>query len=240
MYQIAVCDDERETGSRIRDLVESALREQGVDAAITVYQAPSEVLADLRNNDRRYDLYLLDILMGDENGVELARALRSTGSRAKLIFITSSPDFWRDGYKVEASDYLLKPVDPVELSQVLSRLLKGPDMVTLRLLSGGTVLLPADGICWAEAFDHTTQVHTATEDYAVLGTLGEVAKNLPGEKFFRCHRSYLVNLDRVAQVERTSLHLTDGTRIPVSRGNAQKIQEAIIRNAEGSIPLLHQ
>lgn len=240
MYQIAICDDDQAAGSQIRDMAKLALREQGIDAAFTVYQSPSKLLADLWNAGCQYDLYLLDILMGDENGVELARTLRSMGSRAKLVFITSSPDFWRDGYKVEASDYLLKPVDPAELSQVLNRLLKGPDTVTFRSVSGSTVLIPVNNICWAEVFDHTVQIHTVTGDYTIPSTLGEVEKYLPGEKFFRCHRSYLVNLDFVDQVERTSLHLTVGARLPISRGNARDIQEAIIRNAEGSILMPHK
>lgn len=237
MYQIAICDDDQAAGDHIRTMTELALRERCIHAVLTVYQAPAQLLDDLRQGGRRYDLYLLDILMGDENGMDLARTLRAMGECAKLVFITSSPDFWRDGYQVQASDYLLKPVDPADLSEVLHRLLKEPNTLTLRLVSGSAATVAVDSIRWAEAFDHTTQVHTATGSYTALGTLGGLAKALPGEKFFRCHRSYLVNLDCVAQVDRASLHLMDGTRIPLSRGSMHKLQKAIIRNAEDSLPL---
>ena len=235
MYQIALCDGDPKEVEQIHGITERVLREGGIEAAITVYESPLQLLKDLHNSRHQYDLYLIDILMGNASGVELAHALRSMGIQARSVFISNSQDFWRDGYKVEASDYLLKPVDSEELSQVLRRLLKAANVVALRVASGRTISVSAESISWAEAFDHTTEVHTINGNYTVLSTLGEVEKGLPRGRFYRCHRSYLVNLDYVEQVDRTSLRLIDGTRIPVSRGNSQKIKEAIIYNAEGSI-----
>ena len=86
MSQIAICDDDFIAGNQIRSMAELAPREHGIKASCQVYQSPAVLLAELRSG-LRYDLYLLDILMGAENGVELARTLRAGGNRAKLVFV---------------------------------------------------------------------------------------------------------------------------------------------------------
>ena len=234
-HYIAVCDDDPEVLDEITSLVRAALAADS--AEIDRFSSGETLLQTLRQEPDRYDLLLLDILMGELNGVELARTLRSGGNRTRLVFVTSSREFVLDGYKVEASDYLLKPVDPAELTETLSRLLRRPSAAEFKTPGESALLIIPDDIRWAEAFDHTTRLHTAGGEHMVLGTLGEAAEKLPKEKFMRCHRSYLVNLDYVCQVGRTELHLTDGVRIPISRGSSGRVREALIQNCEASLSL---
>lgn len=235
MYNVAVCDDDVNEAWEVYTIVDKYLSESDVDAQLNLYNSPEELMHDVKIQGRRYDLFLLDILMGQANGVTVAKELRALGIRSKLVFITSSPDFWREGYKVEACDYLLKPVDAVELCSVVGKLLKGPSMIRVKLVAGDSVLLSADGIYWAEAFDHRTQLHTDRGDFMISGTLGDLEKLLPDNKFFRCHRSYLVNLDRVTQTGRKELSLGGGKKVPISRGLSDKLQEAMLRNVMGRI-----
>lgn len=233
---IAVCDDEEQAGRQVCALVSQVLLQKNMDASLSLFQSPQALMDSMAAT--RYDLFLLDILMGNQNGIALAQALRARGSQAKLIFITSSRDFAYESYRVRADDYLLKPITAEALAEALERLLKFRDLLALKTLNGGVHPIPRDEIAWAEVRDHTVQIHTAAEVVSVRGTLDEIARMLPQKDFIRCQRSYLVNLDFVAEVDARSVRLLDGTRIPISRSLARTVKEAVIQHTEDNIPFL--
>ena len=234
MYQIAICDDRREDRAHLQTLLRQVLRDRHIEAELTLYPGAGALLQDLAGGRGPYDLYLLDILMGEENGMELARALRERGDQGRLVFITSSRDYAVDGFEIGADNYLLKPVTAEKLSQAMARLLKSRNTVTFYAETGGLLPLPADTILWAEAFSHTICLHTTAKSVSVRGPLEDARQRLAAYGFVRCHRSYLVNLAYVAEIGRREVLLTDGSRVPVSRGGAQALQEALMHYVESS------
>ena len=87
MYQVAVCDDNIKEGQHTLALAKQILLDRSIDASFSLFISPKDLLEDIKKNSRKFDLLLLDILMGKTDGIQLAQALRDEGSRAALIYI---------------------------------------------------------------------------------------------------------------------------------------------------------
>ena len=143
------------------------------------------------------------------------------------MFVTAHAEYAVDAFAVEAFDYLLKPVDPERLARVLERLRErshenaAPLEKVAVVVGGGTELLDPDQIHYAQAEGDYSRVHTYDRAYLCTVSLGDLGERL-GPRFARIHRSYLVNLAKVAGVRRASdrfrLQLADEARTELAGG----------------------
>ena len=174
-------------------------------------------------------MLLLDIEMDGMDGVELAKAVRRDNDDIQIVFVTGYADYIAEGYEVSALHYLTKPVDEGKLFQVLTRavgrLRRNEPALTLEL-PGETVRLPLGKIRYLEVAHNYVTVH-AGRDYAVKRPLGELEQELDG-RFFRAGRSFILNLAFVRRASRTEAELTTGERVPLPRGQYEKLNRAII------------
>lgn len=178
-----------------------------------------------------YDILLLDIEMGAMDGVQLAKKLRQTNQAVQIVFITGFPDFMAEGYEVSALHYLMKPVSKEKLFEVLDKAARNLDKQEKRLLitfDRQTEFVPLSKITYIEAQKQYVVVHTEDREYRMKASLTETEKELD-EYFFRCQRSFNVNLRHVLRINGDTVELKNGTLVPISRGMAQKIGKEIIR-----------
>ena len=195
-----------------------------------------EALALLR--DRRYDVVFLDVEMPGASGLETAPSVRDRRDAPAIVFVTAHAEYAVEAFAVEAFDYLLKPIDPDRLARVVERLrersqenvVQAPAKVPVVGGSGGTELLDRDQIHFVQADGDYSRVHTYDRSYLSTASLGELEERL-GPRFARIHRSYLVNLAKVAGVRRASsdrfrLQLADRTRteLDVSRRQSREVR----------------
>ena len=115
MIRVAICEDDESQINALKKM----LTEWNSCTIISEYNSAEQFLFNYP--DISCHLLLLDIEMGDMNGMELARELRARGDMLPIIFITGFSEYIGDGYDVEALHYLLKPVDKIKLFQVLDR-----------------------------------------------------------------------------------------------------------------------
>lgn len=108
-YRIAICDDEPEQSSALREIVDGWGRMTGAECRVSVFPS-AEAFRFAYEDDSAYDILLLDVEMKGMTGIELARRLRAEGCRAEIVFITSHFEFVGEGYEVDALHYLQKPV----------------------------------------------------------------------------------------------------------------------------------
>lgn len=235
MYQIAICDDLVQDRTHIYNIATEVFDRLGIPAAVSLFDSARALLDDISSRDSQYDLFLLDVLMDDQNGVELAEALRRQGNRSRLIFITVSRDYAIDGYKVSADDYLLKPLTIEALMTSVKRLIKENNVVAFKNLNGSVRLVSADKIHWAEIYGHTIHVHMLNDSFAVRDTLDNLANLLPSPDFVRCHRSYIINLNHVQEINKTKVMLAGGHQLPISRRYSADVQQAVVAHTEESI-----
>lgn len=227
-YRFAICDDEAEYAEYIGRLATRWARQAG--ASVEIERFPSAEAFLFRWEERRdFDVLLLDIEMTGMNGVALARAVRQDNDDVQIVFITGYTDYIAEGYEVSALHYLTKPVNEGKLFQVLtravSRLARNEPVLTLEL-PGEVVRLPLGRIRYLEVLHNYVTVH-AEQDYTVKRPLGELEKGLDS-RFFRVGRSYIVNLACIRRVARTEAELSTGERIPLPRGQYDKLNRAII------------
>jgi CheY-like chemotaxis protein len=119
LYRIAICDDEPLFAESLHSQVDDVLFRYEIQYCVTVFSDPRELLSELLRNPDAFHLVLLDIMMENMNGIDLARALRESKSRAGIIFITANSSFALEGYAVRPIQYLLKPADPVKLREAI-------------------------------------------------------------------------------------------------------------------------
>ena len=156
------------------------------------------------------------------NGVELAKKIREEEDNdlIQIVFITGLPDFIAEGYEVSALHYLMKPVKEDKLAEVLDkareRINYAPRTIVLSK-KAGKVRVRLDDIIYAEVLSHKITLHVNSGTEEIYMRISDLEEILDGG-FFRCHRSYIVNMRYVHRVTKTAMALEDGREVPLSRG----------------------
>ena len=227
-YKIAICDDLDADRQYVLNMVERWAVSAGHVVHTDNYSSAENFLFHYAE-ESDYDILLLDIEMGDMDGVTMAKQLRENNDTVQIIFITGYSDYILEGYEVAALHYLMKPVKEEKLCSVLDRavekLSKNEKVLNFEI-GGEMIRVPIYQIRYADVFGNYVTIH-AVSDVTVKMTLGELEKQLD-ERFYRAGRSCVVNLTQVSRVTKTEIKLMDGTVIPLPRGAYDGINRAII------------
>ena len=227
-YKIAICDDSAGDREYITALTRQWAERSGYLLKLSQFASAEHFLFEYSDKSD-YDILLLDIEMGEIDGVSLAKHLRRENETLQIIFVTGYSDYISEGYEVAALNYLMKPVKEDKLLAVLDRaadrLHKAERVLTLEL-GGEIVRVPLRRIRYIDVCLNYATVH-AQKDYTVKKPLGEIAAALD-ERFYRVGRSAIVNLTYVSRVTKTDIFLNDGVAVPLPRGAYEGINRAII------------
>lgn len=225
---IAICEDVPTQ----REYITGLLHTWAAHNVHTIHVSPfptAERFLSAYEDGFRPDLLLLDIEMPGQSGMDLARRLRQIHDDTPIAFLTGYSDYMQEGYEVSALHYLLKPVSAQELSRVLDRaleLLRHQRKFLLCVLDGLSRKVYFDEIQYVEVMSHTATLHLDGGDEVSLHrTIRELERQL-GSGFCRCHRSFLVNLAQIRQLERSDILLDSGAEIPMSRRLAPSVHQA--------------
>lgn len=229
-YRIAICDDEQNQIEYITSIVTSWSNHKGHSCEIRTFASAEAFLFEYEE-DKAYDILLLDVEMKNMNGIELAKRIRKDNNRAEIIFITSHFEFVGEGYEVDALHYLIKPISAEKLTQVLTKaaekLSVEPPSVVISC-EGETVKLYEADILYVESFLHYIVIHTKDKEYKIKENIS-VFENKVSDVFYRIHRSYLVSLKYITRISRTSVNIGN-TELPLSRGKYDNINRAFIEH----------
>ena len=216
--RIAVCDDEKIMLRQLSQYLTQIQDETGEQYDLSYFASSEELLEHMPKD---VQVILLDISMGRMTGMECARALRAKGCEAAIIFITNLTEYALEGYEVRAFAFLPKPVLYAELKDRLVQCFARMDQQHKAVLpvetDEGIEMLFIDDILYAEVYQHETSF--ALPDKRITGAvqLSQVEERLAPHGFFRCHRSYLVNMAQIKRIGVDGAVMPDGTMIPVSR-----------------------
>lgn len=176
-----------------------------------VGEAESGEAAILKALQLQPDVVFLDVEMPKMNGIEVAKTLVEFKKVPLIIFATAYPQFAAEAFRINATDYLLKPYDEGQLEQTIARIEKAlytaPLADTaekpgkLAVETGGDIdyILPKE-ILYIYRDEKVTKIITQTSDYEVRTTLKELESRLVPYSFFRIHKGYLVNLKYVSRL----------------------------------------
>ena len=229
-YRIAICDDEQNQIEYITSIVTSWSNHKGHSCEIRTFASAEAFLFEYEE-DKAYDILLLDVEMKNMNGIELAKRIRKDSNHAEIIFITSHFEFVGEGYEVDALHYLIKPISADKLTQVLTKatekLSVEPPSVVI-FCESETVKLYETDILYVESFLHYIVIHTKDKEYKIKENIS-VFDNRVSNDFYRIHRSYLVSLKYITRISRTSVNIGN-TELPLSRGKYDNINRAFIEH----------
>lgn len=231
MLSIAICEDETYLLEELRKKAEVYLKTRHYPARIHTFTTGEDLLKE----QRPFDLILLDMVLPGMNGLETAKRL---SSKSRIIFITSYREYAVDAFEVEAVHYLLKPVKEERLYQAMDRALirsgQADDRSLALIKSGKTQILPIRDILYCEVFDHRVCIHTAQDNYEYSGTLDMLEGKLDG-RFFRCHRSYLINMGCVAGQEKGTALVSNGDRVLISRRKQAEFMQRLLDSLKNEV-----
>lgn len=229
-YKIAICDDERDQIEYIASIVASWSAHKGHNCEMRTFASAEAFLFEYEE-DKAYDILLLDVEMKTMNGIELANRIRKDNNRAEIIFITSHFEFIGEGYEVDALHYLIKPISAEKLSQVLTKAVEKLSVEPLSVViscDGETVKLYESDILYVESILHYIVIHTQDKEYKIKENIS-LFENKLSDDFYRIHRSYLVSLKHLTRIARTFVNIGN-TELPLSRGKYDDINRAFIEH----------
>lgn len=228
---IAVCDDEHQQAEYTKMLVNRWANDNNIPINIEMFGSAEHFKAAWDEN-KRFDILLLDIQMSGQNGVELAREIRLSDAKLAIIFITGFADYMSEGYDVSALHYLMKPIKENKLFEVLDKAMINIENETEKILAVSInredIFIPHRDIIYIESSLHYIIINTKKEQYKVKMPLAEIEENLGGG-FFKCTRSFIVGLRYIRRISKAEVILTNGVSVPLGRGLYQDINKAFIK-----------
>lgn len=236
MIHIAVCDDEKCMSEKIEKLAKDFFRKKNTDILVVQYSSGEKLL----KSNERIDLLFLDIGMEGMDGIETAKLLRAHGYKGFLVFITVLKEMVFQSFEVQPFDYLVKPVQEEQFERTMERLFLSiqdrlsPEIVNLLVQKRyESTILSFQDIIYCEIIDRKVYLHLMSgEVIDYYERIENLEKKLDGS-FFRCHRSYLINLNHLKSYRNNSAYMADGTEIPVSRLRSKEFSNVILRHMKG-------
>lgn len=229
-YRVAIVDDSNIDAEYVQNILEAWAQDRQASVRSQRFVSAENFLFHYAE-EKNWDILLLDIEMGDVDGVELAKHLRKDNDTVQIVFITGYSDYISEGYEVAALHYLMKPVKVDKLFSVLDRAvekLKNNEKVLNLEIGGEMVRIPVYQIRYAAVMGNYVTIH-AVSDHTVKMTLSELENQLD-ERFYRVGRSCIVNLTAINRVTKTEIKLSDSTIIPLPRGAYEPLNRAIIQH----------
>lgn len=227
--KIAVCDDDRKDCIEIINNSKKILQEEKISHSIAAYDNAKVLLSDIQNGVI-FHILLLDVMMDEMDGMELARELRKMRNNAAIIFISKNREMALVGYEVSAARYLGKPLVEEKLKEALLYCSHNQQAKREILLptAQGKCRISISDIQYAEAFERGTRVVLSNESIECRLKFSEMVDMLPKPTFLLCHRAYLVNLSRVKYIRNYEFELKNGQIIPIGKGRYADIQKKFV------------
>ena len=225
---VAICEDSAAEYGELASLIDAG----GIPCSCEWFRTGAAFLE--RFYPGRYDLILMDIYMEGLTGVETVARLRERDGNVPVAFITTSLDHAMDGYRLRVSRYLHKPIQPEEVEETLRFAVREKRNLPGLLLSTrqGERHTPFHQIRYAEQSNHDLTVFlTGGRTLTMRERLDNLERRLPAPPFFRCHKSYLVNLTQVRCLdrERNAFEMNEGGAAYIRRPSLRAAAKALER-----------
>ncbi|HBG8290233.1 TPA: response regulator transcription factor [Clostridioides difficile] len=217
MYRIVICEDDITQIAFLRECILKSL--EGISSQIELFEFNSgEEL--LETNLEGIDIFFLDIKMLQLTGMDVAKIIRETNNTSEIIFITSIVDYIQEGYKVRAYRYLLKPIDFGDLNESILSCIS--DIIKKRenfmLIENKDIInkILINSIMYIEVRKKVLTIHTKNDTYYTKNSMDKIELELEKYNFFRCHKSYLINLEYIQFICKNTVVINDED-VPVSK-----------------------
>lgn len=226
-FHIAVCDDNPEDLKTVCDLTMQTLQKEAIPFELFCYESAKDLISAL-SDGLSFDLFLLDVMMPGQDGINLAALLRKRQLNLPIIFFSYNREMALNGYKVSAARYLAKPVKQEDLKEALLHCLSMNRREKGLLIPGsnGNERVFPHEILYIETQLRKSHIVLDKRDIVTTLLISQLETALAGQNFVRCHQGFLVNLSFIRTLKATELELLNGQKIPVSKHRIQNVRNA--------------
>lgn len=237
VIRIAICDDSSYMREETRKYILKYSFKHDFEYSLDEYDTGEKLII----SDKIYDLIFMDYRFEKTklDGVSIAKELRKKGMDATIIFLSSYPSVVFQTFEVGTFRFLVKPIEEDKFNDAINSFLMNmeEEHVLLVRINGMNHFIKENSISYVEGYGKYCIIHfiDKRENLECHETLASVESRLPFNHFFRCHKSFLVNLKYVDSYNRTNLILENGETILVSRNQYKEFTEAYSDYLSGRI-----
>lgn len=209
MLSFVICDDNLNILNKLHQMLESIFTKNNFEAVVS-FQSDNtdEILNYVKNNP--VNVVLLDInLKGDKSGLKLAEEIRKLKKNAYLIFTTGHLEYAMVAYKYKTFDYIAKPITYDRLEDTVIRLFEDINLSTKKYikLDNKNTIIDQDEVEFIKRDGMKLVFHTSSRDYDTYSSFAKFEGKLP-KNYIRCHKSYIVNISQIKDVDPVSCTIT--------------------------------
>lgn len=216
MYNVLLCDDNEVFLSETEKMITAEYK--GI-LNVTVSKTIAEALAEI--SEMNMDIAVLDIEMDKESGIDLARILNEKFPDCRIIYLTNHISYATDVYSTDHTYFVLKDDMDKNLPRAIEKAVNEKeaqknDFITVSSKDRKRVLKICD-ILYCERTGRTTTVFLKEETFVSLENLDKLYDMLSEKGFTKCHKSFIVNMDKVSEIFRNKYVFEGGKEVPISR-----------------------
>ena len=226
--KIAICDDSTMDLENLKNCLLEYFKAKNIPYSIDGFTDCNVLLNRIKFLDsNEYDLFILDVVM-QKNGVDIAKEIRKFNDKSVIIFETSSEEFAINAFKVQAFDYLLKPISVEKIAECFDKLFELKNetakkhVFTIKSMDHAQETVDIKKITHIESSERRMIIHLSNNvDIVTTSLRGKFLDSIPFDyekyDFINCHSSFLVNLNFVKAIKNDSFILKNGITVPISK-----------------------
>lgn len=226
--RIGICDDIAIIHDTMKRIIHTYAEENDLTVDIMCYMSGVELLdsQDIVN----LDMLFLDIEMPELDGVETAYRLNKVNSHCKIVMLTSKVERFKEAFKIGAFRFVTKPIEEQEVFEALDNV--RATMVGLKTIDvhrdGRVYSVMQKDITYIMVDKTSTYVYTDKYDYRSDASLEWWEKELDERLFVRCHKGYIVNVSKIADIGKNSIQMITGERFPIARRRIKEVEQRLM------------
>ena len=223
--KIAICEDDAFMADMLKGYVKDFLESKEMIFTIEWF----DTAAKFYTSTETYDLLFLDYELPDSNGMEIAKNLRKTNNKTTIVFTTSFSEYVFDSFEVDTFRYLVKPVSREKIEKTMTDFINSFEQyakIDIPTDGGEVVFATLPEIMYIESNGRYTTVRLNSTSYVSSKALATFQAEINSFRFYRTHRTFLVNMKYIAEIHGSTIILTNGEKVSISRRNLSTFNNA--------------
>ena len=229
MLRVGICDDEPLIIEALRRIILEIADKNGWEISISCFESGKELLEAVDT----LEAVFLDIDMPELDGIETGKRIGESNQECKIIMATGRADKFKDAFRIQAFRFVTKPFDENEIEEALQAVFHtqiGMEMIEL-YEKRNSYQIPQRDISYITAYDGYSEFFVSGRDTDRIlrkdCSLSELEQELSKELFFRVSRQYIVNLGKITEYAKGSIHI-QGKKIVISRRKKKEFEQAYL------------
>lgn len=236
MYNIGICDDERDTCARIADMVYEYDRRNKVGIEVSVWNTGEELYQDMMKN-KPIDLLFLDIELVSTNGIQIGKLIRHEleNQDIGIVYISSKSSYALELFKIHPIDFLIKPIRAQDIEDTIDealRLYNRNNTVFEYRANGYNCRIPYRDIIYFYSENKKINMVTADSTIQFTGKLKDLTGSMP-DNFIQIHQSYIINMNHMNECSYELVKMSGGVELNISQPYRKQVRKHIMDYAWG-------